>query len=121
MVSEKYIYYKGRKEELLRTLKEFLEKEPDVVLATVFGSFVEDELYRDVDIAIYATREELGYYLTLGARLERAAKVPIDLVPLREVPPSLALKALRGMVLVEKLPGLYEALLSKAYEELSIP
>ncbi|QOJ79281.1 nucleotidyltransferase domain-containing protein [Infirmifilum lucidum] len=117
---ERYTYYRGRREEVLGGLRRILGTEPKVLLATVFGSFAEGEVYRDVDVAVYAVDADLHYYLTLGARLEMELGVPVDLVPLDEAPPTLTIRALKGIVVVEKAPGLYEALLSRALDELRL-
>jgi len=44
-------YYSRPKDEVLSKLRSMLKYEEDVLLAIVFGSFVELNEYRDVDLA----------------------------------------------------------------------
>ncbi len=114
-----YRYFRGGREERVRALREALEADEKVLLAVAFGSFVELESYRDIDVAVYATDTSLAYIARLGAELEARAGVPVDVVPLAELEPRFRWRVLaRGLVLVEKVPGLYEALLSLTQDEM---
>ena len=44
-------YYSRPKDDVLSKLREMLKCEEDILLAIVFGSFVELNEYRDVDLA----------------------------------------------------------------------
>lgn len=117
----RYRYFRGGKDAAMARIRDLLVREPHVLLAVIFGSFVELESYRDIDIAIYSLKRDLDYYLGLGARLELELGIPIDIVPIDEVPPRFRFEILRrGVVVVEKIPGLYEALLSQAVDELEL-
>lgn len=102
-------------------LRELLEREGGVLLAVVFGSFVELESFRDIDVAVYSESESLDHMARLSAELELKLGVPVDLVPLRELEPRFRWKVLtKGVIVVEKRPGLYEALLSMTLDELRL-
>ena len=110
-------YYRGRKGELVGELRRLLSGE--VRLAIIFGSFVEQEHYRDIDLAVYSAEKSLDYYLLLAARLEEALGTPVDVVPIEELEPRLRLKILtRGIIVVEE-PGIYEYLLLNSIDELN--
>ncbi len=112
-------YFENRKEEVLKKLRELLGKEDDVLLAIVFGSFVDLDSYRDIDIAIYTTRRDLKYLAQLEARIELELGIPVDIVPIDEVPTRFRYGVLmKGIVVIEKVAGLYEALLSQTMDEL---
>lgn len=114
-----YRYYRGRRREVLEKLRKALEAEEKVLLAVVFGSFVKDRWYRDVDVAVYVTDRSLDYLLKLGAKLELELGVPVDVVPIEELSPTFRIKILtRGIVVVDKAPRLYEALLNMAHDDL---
>ena len=54
---DKIKYYKFKKEEkenILRRLKEFFEREERIKLAYIFGGFTRRDVVRDVDVAVYA-------------------------------------------------------------------
>jgi len=92
-----------------------------VRLAILFGSFVELGSFRDIDVAVYLEDlQDLDRILELGAKLEEELGVPIDVVPLQALPPRFRLRVLtRGMPVVEE-PGLYEAMLLQAVDELAM-
>jgi len=56
-------------------------------LAIVFGNFVDLESFRDIDLAVYSRGKSLDYLAKLGAELELELKIPVDIVPLRELEP----------------------------------
>lgn len=109
------------KEALLERVKGFLGGQEDVLLAVVFGSFNELDYFRDLDVAVYLPKPSLSRVLQLADELERETGVPVDVVPLTELPPRFRLYVLtRGRVILEKRPGLYEALVSQAADELAL-
>jgi len=109
------------RERVLMEIRRFLEGEEEVLLAVVFGSFVELESFRDIDVAVYSLDSSLDYIARLGAELEFKLGIPVDVVPLTELDPHFKLSILtRGRLVLEKTPGLYEALLSQAFDELQL-
>ena len=119
---ERVRYFRGGRERVLETLVRVLEGEEDVLLAIVFGSFVELDSYRDVDVAVYLRGCcSLDRILSLGVRLERALGLPVDLVPLNMVDARFRWHILaEGLVVFERVPGLYEALLSMTLDEMAV-
>lgn len=125
MSSSGFKYYRLSREEK-RTLKEVIREileNMDVELAIVFGSFVELDSFRDVDIAVYSARCKLdpGIVAEIASRLEERIRIPVDVVPIGEVSAEFRHYILtRGEVILEKNPGLYEALLMQTLDELAI-
>jgi len=112
-------YYSRPKEEVLSKIEKELRSEKDVLLAIIFGSFVELNEYRDVDLAVYTTRKDLGYLAKLSAKLELESGIPVDVVPIDEVPVKLRHKILtKGIIVLERVEGIYEALLSQTQDEI---
>lgn len=72
--------------ELLRIVRELLAREPHLRWACVFGSVARGQPWRDLDVALMPAATfpagALAWGL-LGARLEAAAGVPVDLIDLR--------------------------------------
>ena len=122
---ERARYYRLSRQEreaVIARIKAILEGEENVLLALLFGSFVELDSFRDIDIAVYTKGdEELFKLFRLANRLEEEIGYPIDLVPLNAIPPTFRHYILvRGVLLVEKEPGLYEALLLQTIDELEV-
>ncbi len=123
MLSEsEYRYFRlseHEKKKILEIIREVLEQEDKVLLAIVFGSFVELESFRDVDIAVYSLDPSLDYIASLSAKLELKLDIPVDVVPLTETDAYFRYYVLtRGKIILEKVPGLYEALLRQTEDEL---
>ena len=117
----KYKYYHGNKTALIEKIKSLLNKEKDILLAIIFGSFVDLNSFRDIDLAIYSTKKDFNYYTQLSAKLELQLKLPIDVIPLNELSPIFRRKILsKGIITIERIPGLYEALLNQANDEITL-
>jgi len=114
-----YRYFDGRKNEVLGRLRGLLEEEDPILLAIIFGSFVDMDCYRDVDIAVYTVGKDLKYLAELEARLEPEVGVPVDVVPIDEISTRFRYDVLtKAIVTVEKASGLYETLLNQTIDEL---
>ena len=116
----RYVRLEGRRDEVLSSVKSMLLAHKQVKLALVFGSSLERDVARDVDLAIYACpRLSFEELLRLGTKLELAAKVPVDLVQLQDLNPSFRLKILlKGLPLVVRSELLYHRLVAAAFSEL---
>jgi len=49
-----YKFKKKEKEDILRRLKEYFEREEKIKLAYIFGGFTRRNMVRDIDVAVYA-------------------------------------------------------------------
>lgn len=92
------------RERVLDRVAGSLAAEGAVLFAYVFGSFVEDRAFGDVDVAIFLDSERcpdaslLSLQLDLAGRLEEAAGLPVDAVLLNDAPLGLRMAAVRGRV-----------------------
>ena len=117
-----YAATREQREAVLRALREALEREEDVVLALVFGGFVQRERFRDIDVAVFIGRE-LGYAEAaayaeeLAAKLSRVAGYPVDVVVLNHSPAWIRKSALRGVPICVKDPTIFAALWLSAVDE----
>lgn len=112
-------YYEASLDAVAERLEATLEKLPDLLIAILFGSVLRRKFVRDVDIAVYFRYEEsLKDLIELAGTLEDELGLPIDVVPLREVPPKLKLKILlEGVKLILRDSQLYWSLTSQALAE----
>jgi predicted nucleotidyltransferase len=93
------------KERLLESLRKELEGVDGIVFAYVHGGFVEMDVFRDVDVAVWIKNPEdaLDYEVDFSAKLEASLKTPIDLHALNQAPLSFRHHALtRGKLLFSK-------------------
>ena len=101
-------YYSKPKGEVVSKLEKPLRHEENILLAIVFGSFVEFNKYRDIDLAVYTLHKDLGYLAKLSAKLELELGVPVDVVTIDETPVILRYKILtKGTVILERAKRLF--------------
>jgi hypothetical protein len=77
-----------QKLKLLERLRERFEGVSGVVFAYVYGSFVERDSFRDLDVAVWIRSVGDAFYYTVdfSAKLEVEMGVPIDVQVLNEAP-----------------------------------
>ncbi len=107
---ERFRFYRlcwEEKEGVLGRLRELLLGRGEIVLAVVFGSFLKDYLFRDVDIAVYVSKsvDPLDYKLSLERELSKHISYPVDVTVLNMAPPWLIKKIIEEgrTVLVKQL------------------
>ena len=94
--------------DILERLKKNLQAEGNILVAYIFGSFLEQRLTSesDVDIAVLFREESVpdGFgMLDLAARLSRGAGREVDLLCLNNAGPIIAMQVLRkGKIIVER-------------------
>ncbi len=95
-----------RKAELLRAVVACLEPAPEIRKLIAFGSFLNSESPRDLDIAVVQDSDE--GYLPLALKYRRMAepvaeRVPLDIIPLRhDAEGAFMDEILRGEVIYER-------------------
>ena len=69
---------KGKREEVLKVIRDILAGEPKVLFAYLYGSFLEDRSFHDIDVGVYlAISEKAGanfLAMDLAINLESALK-----------------------------------------------
>ncbi len=93
--------------EAFQTVQSILSSKREINFAYIFGSFVESEFYSDVDVAVHVDSKQMSisgfeYALRLGAELERAIRIPVDLILMNEAPAHLIHQISKGNLLVNR-------------------
>lgn len=120
---KEFSFYKLSPEEkikVLEKLRKLMEQHEEVLLVVVYGSFLKNYPFRDIDVAVYVVGEvdPLDYKLKLDSELSDEISYPVDSKVLNEAPPWFVRKVLReGEVLLEKAPLIVEKLYLKALDE----
>lgn len=109
------------REEVLARLETALAGRTDVVFAMVFGSFVDGEAFRDLDLGIWTSdvasrRVELELATTLSASLG----LPVDVRRVNDAPVPFLFHVLRGRIVAvqdeERLADVME-ITARAYHD----
>ncbi len=116
---ERIRYFEARLNDTIDRLRSYFDSREEIAIAILFGSALRRGLVRDIDIAIYATSKDLEGLVKMGVELEELLKIPIDLVPLDRILPSLRKKILvEGVPIAIKSRSIYTELLKTSIEEL---
>jgi len=122
----KFEYHRLSQEEkkkIMKVIAKEIEKFPEVIAAVIFGGFIESELFRDIDIAIFT-----GYKISyndveafeekLSNKLEEIVKIPIDVKIIDYAPSWFKVNALSGKKIVEREGAIVARLKFKALQEI---
>ncbi len=102
------------REALAARLGAALAGRSDVLFALAFGSFVDQDAFRDIDVGIWtAASARAGLDVELSAALSSELNVPIDVRRLNEAPVPFLFHALRGRILAERDEGLLADLMER--------
>ncbi|MER3523024.1 MAG: hypothetical protein C4326_02910 [Ignavibacteria bacterium] len=98
---------KRSREEILLTLKETLAQRPEILFAYLFGSFVEEEKFRDLDVDVYvheavAVPDSFEYAVRLAGELGLKMGYPVDVILMNTAPDHLIYSISKGTVLVDR-------------------
>ena len=123
----KRILKKPEKEKLIKDINLFLMAETlHVKTAYIFGSFINDEPFSDIDIAILlenAPEDPMSFELELEAVLYGLMHIPVDVRILNQAPISFSQNVIRnGMVILDQDSNLradFENLTLKKYFDFS--
>lgn len=97
----------GEKKRLMEVLKNELSREDGIVLAFLYGSFLEERAFRDIDIGIFIKEGKPPsptYELDLENRLSKALNVtfPIEIRVVNKAPITFLYHVITGKLLVCK-------------------
>jgi predicted nucleotidyltransferase len=85
------------RDRILQRLSESLATRGDIAFAYTHGSFLRDEGFHDIDVAVWATdRADPRTDLDVAAELARAVAYPVDVRVVNEAPVAFLFHVFRG-------------------------
>ncbi len=90
---------------LVEQLRQHLLARPEIDFAYLFGSFIADAVYHDIDVGVYLHPSDrsraaiFDYEMDLSAELTLALRKPVDIHVLNSAPLSVQHTILRGALL----------------------
>jgi len=116
-----------KKQALIQRLVSYLEKEhPELVAAYIFGSFVSEKPFADIDVALLARSadaETLNFELVTENNIEQILGLPVDVRVMNTAPLSFQFQVIRnGQLILERDPNAraeYQAQILKQYFDFS--
>lgn len=111
------------RQQIRTTITQVLAARPEVLVAFLFGSFLGEPRFHDVDLGIVVDPKlvpntaALDFASDLANELEWKTRLPIDLNVLNEAPIALRYNASRGELLLSKDDGVQGQFLEQAWRE----
>lgn len=93
------------KEQIIQELGRSVAEREEIVFAYLFGSIVETDLFKDVDVGIYiddTISDGFTYALTMSSGLERRLGYPVDVIVLNTAPDHLVHRISKGTLIVNR-------------------
>ena len=94
----------SEKAQIVSTIRQVLSEKREILFAYIFGSFVDQENYRDIDIALYLEdpkkADVLQLEFLLAEELERKFPIPFDIRVINHAPLGFVYNLLTRKILV---------------------
>lgn len=92
------------KKEVMEKIESFIKSHDEIIFAYIFGSFVENETFNDIDLAIYTdenniSTKEIFYAVELSNQLEKNIKIPVDVIVLNKTSDFLLHRISKGILI----------------------
>jgi len=96
--------------EIQDSIKQLLARKNEIVFAYLFGSFVGEVTYNDIDVAIYIDPKKykkilaskIAYDIKLALEIEKETKNTIDLIIMNNAPDHLIYSISAGLLIVNR-------------------
>lgn len=92
------------KVQIVDAIRHTLEAKKEILFAYIFGSFVDRETYRDIDVALYLENpkgvDTLRFELALEEELEKKLHTPFDIRVINDAPLGFVYHVLAQKILV---------------------
>ena len=90
----------NNKENIKKLIKDFLVNNTQIVFAYLFGSFVEEDKFNDIDLALYSAEENIDT-IEIALELEKLLNMTIDIIDIKKAPDYLIHSISKGDVLID--------------------
>lgn len=117
---ERIRYFKVKLEDIVEKLKEYFNSKRNVTIAILFGSILRRNIVRDIDIAVHINGEaDLNKIINMSIELEELLKIPVDIIPLKQIPPPIRIRILlKGKPIIIKNKATYTEILKTTISEI---
>lgn len=100
----KMVQHPISKEVVMKKIKTLINARDEILFAYLFGSFIEQESYHDIDLAIYSNETHprvanLFYDVELSREIEKILQIPVDIVILNHAPDRMVYRASKGVLI----------------------
>lgn len=92
------------KEKIKKKIEKMIQEREEIIFAYLFGSFIDEEKFNDVDIGIYINENSVKtnnsfYEIELANQLEEILNIPVDIINLNSTSESVVYRATQGQLI----------------------
>jgi uncharacterized protein len=95
---------KKRKEEIIKEISSQLNNRKTIIFSYIFGSFVTDDKFSDIDIGVFCTEkisnEPLNFEFGLEEEIKSIANFPVDVRVINHSPLSFVYRVIKEGILI---------------------
>lgn len=88
------------KKNIKKLIKEYLAKDTSLVFAYLFGSFVDEDKFKDIDLALYSNKDILQT-IEISVELEKITNISFDVIDIKKAPDHLIHSISKGEVIID--------------------
>ena len=94
----------SKKDKIIKKIKNLVQNQDEIIFAYIFGSFIEEENFHDIDIAIYLNENKTSakstfYEIELSNQIESITSIPIDIIRLNSALDAIVYRASKGLLI----------------------
>jgi len=94
----------SKKDKIIKKIKNLVQNQDEIIFAYIFGSFIEEENFHDIDIAIYLNENKTSakstfYEIELSNQIENITSIPIDIIRLNSALDAIVYRASKGLLI----------------------
>ena len=124
MVYDRIVYYSldyRVRRAVINRIRDLLYGFEEIVFAVIYGSFLDKQSFRDIDILVHTLQPlPLKRYLEIASIIEEEIGYPIDLIPTHYTIPQVIVNAIRnGILLFDKTGHQVDLVYKRALEEVN--
>ena len=121
MKSELHRLSFAEKQQVIRRLAEEMEGQKEVAFAYLYGSFIEDSPFHDIDVGVYLSgigqAEAFIIAVKLASRLSIALNLEVDVRVLDFAPISFIFQVICGQIVFERAPEVRMGIVENAIHQ----
>ena len=95
---------KLNKKAVLEKIENVIKNREEIIFAYIFGSFTGNEIFNDIDLAIYIDErniltKDIFYEIELSNQVEESIKIPVDVIVLNRASDFILHRVLKGLLI----------------------
>ena len=93
----------GRKLNIIKKITNFIENDDKILFSYIFGSFVENDEFSDIDIGVYTKdAADINLEFELENEIEKMVNIPVDVRIINNAPVPFAYNVIKNGIVIKE-------------------